>query len=75
MTEEQSQLVLETLQKHTDEEVTEDISFEQLGFDSLDISSIQMELEEVFDIVITDSTMKNVRSFADIAILIKAEAI
>ena len=46
-------------------------SFEDLGADSLDLVEIVMEIEETFDIEITDEEAENVVNFEQVVKLIK----
>lgn len=70
MTKEQKLRVLGILGASTTYEVTEKSTFADLDYDSLDIIQIQNELEEEFDINITDVAMKDIKSFADISKLL-----
>lgn len=66
--------VLKELSEHpycTEDTVTEGMSLrEDLGFDSLDVVTFVMELEEEFEIELEDEAIEDVKTILDLAELI-----
>ena len=52
--------------------LTEDTSFEELNFDSLDVVDLIMSLEEEFDCEIPDEEVDNIKTVGDIVKYIEA---
>lgn len=44
------------------DQITRDTTFERIGFDSLDLVEMTMELEEKFDITIPDEDAEKIRT-------------
>lgn len=49
------------------ETITEEMSFEALGVDSLDLINLSFEVEEVFEVEIPDNALKSIRTVKDMA--------
>ena len=51
----------------------EDVSFEDLGLDSLDQIELEMMVEQKFNIVVNDDNIKSIKDMIDLVYKIKTE--
>lgn len=51
----------------------EDVSFEELGLDSLDQIELEMMVEQKFNIIVNDDNIKSIKDMTDLVYKIKTE--
>lgn len=51
----------------------EDVSFEELGLDSIDQIELEMMVEQKFNIVVNDDNIKSIKDMTDLVYKIKTE--
>ena len=55
-----------------EEEVTPETTFAEIGADSLDMVDITMDIEDIFNVEVTEETLENFTSVADVVAFLEA---
>ncbi len=66
-------IIKEDMQLDEDIDFTEDMTFEEIDLDSLDVADAIMSIEDVFEIQIEDEELDGIRTLGELAEIVKVK--